>query len=65
MHTALWIAQAFLAVVLLMAGLMKLRQLNHSRIGLPEVLGVIGLGAPMFLGVLPVLTAWIAWAVSQ
>ena len=77
MNIALWVAQALLAVVFLMAGLMKLTQPKEKlapkmpfvedfssgvirSIGLLELLGAIGVVAPLFTGVLPSLTAWAA-----
>ena len=72
MNVALWIVQAFLAFVFLMAGGMKLRskeqvlgqmpvlaRFSESQIraiAVVEVLGAIGLILPAATGILPVLT---------
>ena len=72
MNTILWIAQGLLAVMYLMAGIMKTFQTTRAKermpwakersnefvrfVGVSEMLGALGLILPLLTGVLPWLT---------
>ncbi|MCP4142074.1 MAG: DoxX family protein [Chloroflexi bacterium] len=73
MNTRLWIAQGILAVMFLMAEMMKLMQSKEKMawiedfsqgqirgIDMLEALGVLGLVSLMFTDIMPILTPWAA-----
>ena len=76
MHIALWLVQAIVAFIFGMAGFTKTFQPAKAHaafdwdkeapvsfirfIGIPEILGAIGIIVPYATGILPFLTAWTA-----